>query len=137
PLRPFYVTLIVRWVGSAERTHLERHSAGRRRGCLLGPIRYLHGRFLGPNFYNGMRRRDSVTFSRRGSTMSTEQAQPFLVDAVRASASKVQGMKAALAARAKERDALTVQLEAGRQPPEQRAPRPERARRPSAGGRAA
>src|SRR5438876_12139112 len=32
----------------------------------LSPIRYLHGRFLGPIFYNLMRRRDSVTFSRKG-----------------------------------------------------------------------
>src|SRR5438876_3248098 len=94
-----------------------------------GPIRYLHGRFLGPIFYNLMRRRDSVTFSRRGYTMSTEQAQPFLVDAVRASASKMQGMKAALDARAKELDALRAQLDSERQDLEKRAARLEAERR--------
>src|SRR5438132_14223709 len=72
-----------------------------------------------------MRRRDSVTFSRRGYTMPTEQAQPFLVDAVRASASKMQGMKAALDARARELDALRAQLDAERQDLERRAARQE------------
>src|SRR3989442_15847547 len=79
------------------------------RGGLRTPsdsILYCHGRFLGPIVYNGMRRPDTVTFSRRGYDMSAEQAPPFLVDAVRASASKMQGMKAALDARAKELDAL-------------------------------
>src|SRR2546426_8921915 len=47
--------------------------------------------------------------------MPTEQAPPFLVDAVRASASKMQGMKTALDARAKELDALKAQLDSERQ----------------------
>src|SRR2546428_9867335 len=55
--------------------------------------------------------------------MSTEQAPPFLVDAVRASASKMQGMKAALDARAKELNALRAQLDSERQDLEQRAAR--------------
>src|SRR2546422_10352201 len=55
--------------------------------------------------------------------MSTEQAPPFLVDAVRASASKMQGMKAALDARAKELDALKAQLDSERQDLEKRAAR--------------
>src|SRR5205809_348469 len=57
--------------------------------------------------------------------MSTEQAQPFLVDAVRASASKMQGMKAALDTRAKELDALRAQLDSERQDLEKRAGRRE------------
>src|SRR2546427_10053054 len=61
--------------------------------------------------------------------MSTEQAPPFLVDAVRASASKMQGMKAALDARAKELDALKAQLDAERQDLEKRAGRLEAERR--------
>src|SRR5437667_1693914 len=61
--------------------------------------------------------------------MSTEQAQPFLVDAVRASASKMQGMKAALDARARERDALKAQLDSERQDVEKRAGRLEAERR--------
>src|SRR5437867_9899263 len=61
--------------------------------------------------------------------MSTEQAPPFLVDAVRASASKMQGMKAALDARAKELDALKAQLDAERQDLERRAGRLEAERR--------
>ena len=67
--------------------------------------------------------------------MSTEQAQPFLVDAVRASASKMQGMKAALDARAKELDALKVQLESERQDLEKRAARLEGERRAIEGDR--
>src|SRR5256886_13596053 len=55
--------------------------------------------------------------------MSTEQAPPFLVDAVRASASKMQGMKAALDARAKELDGLRAQLDSERQNLEKRAAR--------------
>src|SRR3989442_12870653 len=61
--------------------------------------------------------------------MSTEQAPPFLVDAVRASASKMQGMKAALDARAKELDALRAQLDSERQDLEKRAARLEGERR--------
>src|SRR5256712_11566033 len=61
--------------------------------------------------------------------MSTEQAPPFLVDAVRASASKMQGMKAALDARAKELDALKAQLDSERQDLEKRAARLEGERR--------
>jgi len=61
--------------------------------------------------------------------MSTEQAQPFLVDAVRASASKMQGMKAALDARARELDALRAQLDSERQDLEKRAARLEAERR--------
>src|SRR5438093_9204179 len=90
---------------------------------------YCHGRFLGPIVYNWMRRRDAVPFSGRGYDMSTEQAPPFLVDAVRASASKMQGMKAALDARAKELDALKAQLDAERQDLEKRAGRLEAERR--------
>src|SRR5437773_3092368 len=82
-----------------------------------------------------MRRRDSVTFSRRGSTMSTEQAQPFLVDAVRASASKMQGMKAALDARARELDALRTQLDSERQDLERRVARQEAERQAIEGER--
>src|SRR5216110_350576 len=67
--------------------------------------------------------------------MSTEQAPPFLVDAVRASASKMQGMKAALDARAKELDALKVQLESERQDLEKRAARLEGERRAIEGDR--
>ena len=67
--------------------------------------------------------------------MPTEQAQPFLVDAVRASASKMQGMKAALDARAKELDALKVQLESERQDLEKRAARLEGERRAIEGDR--
>src|SRR5207245_536552 len=55
--------------------------------------------------------------------MSTEQGPPFLVDAVRASASKMQGMKAALDARAKELDALKAQLDSERRDMEMRAAR--------------
>jgi len=55
--------------------------------------------------------------------MPTEQAPPFLVDAVRASASKMQGMKTALDARAKELDALKAQLDSERQDLEKRAAR--------------
>src|SRR5256886_2627399 len=55
--------------------------------------------------------------------MSTEQAPQFLVDAVRASASKMQGMKAALDARAKELDGLRAQLDSERQDLEKRAAR--------------
>src|SRR5881409_636580 len=55
--------------------------------------------------------------------MSTEQAPPFLVDAVRASASKMQGMKAALDARAKELSGLKAQLDSERQDLEHRAAR--------------
>src|SRR3989449_3354811 len=55
--------------------------------------------------------------------MSTEQAPPFLVDAVRASASKMQGMKAALDARAKELSGLKAQLDSERQDLEKRAAR--------------
>src|SRR3989475_3410897 len=61
--------------------------------------------------------------SAKGYTMPTEQAPPFLVDAVRASASKMQGMKAALDARAKELDALKAQLDSERQDLEKRAAR--------------
>src|SRR3989475_863614 len=67
--------------------------------------------------------------SAKGYTMSTEQAPPFLVDAVRASASKMQGMKAALDARAKELDALKAQLDSERQDLEKRAARLEGERR--------
>src|SRR5881396_1272828 len=94
-----------------------------------GSILYCHGRFLGPIVYNRMRRQVVVTFSRRGYDMSTEQAPPFLVDAVRASASKMQGMKAALDARAKELDALRAQLDSERQDLEKRAARLEAERR--------
>src|SRR3989441_1893322 len=55
--------------------------------------------------------------------MPTEQAPPFLVDAVRASASKMQGVKTALDARAKELDALKAQLDSERQELEKRAAR--------------
>src|SRR5256886_656079 len=82
-----------------------------------------------------MRRRDSVTFSRRGYIMPTEQAQPFLVDAVRASASKMQGMKAALDARARELDALRAQLDSERQDLERRAARQEAERQAIEGER--
>src|SRR2546428_4672428 len=61
--------------------------------------------------------------------MPTEQAPPFLADAVRASASKMQGMKAALDARAKELDALRAQLDSERQDLERRAARLEGERR--------
>src|SRR5881296_1550570 len=88
-----------------------------------GSILYCHGRFLGPIVYNRMRRQVVVTFSRRGYDMSTEQAPPFLVDAVRASASKMQGMKAALDARAKELSGLKAQLDSERQDLEKRAAR--------------
>src|SRR2546427_9019835 len=67
--------------------------------------------------------------------MSTEQAPPFLVDAVRASASKMQGMKAALDARAKELDALRAQLDSERQDLEKRAGRLEAERRTIEGER--
>jgi len=82
-----------------------------------------------------MRRPDTVTFSRRGYDMSAEQAPPFLVDAVRASASKMQGMKAALDARAKELDALRAQLDSERQDLEKRAGRLEAERRTIEGER--
>src|SRR5207245_9466233 len=98
-------------------------------------ILYCHGRFLGPIVYNGMRRPDNVTLSRRGYDMSTEQAPPFLVDAVRASASKMQGMNAALDARAKELDALKGQLDSDRQALEKRAGRLEAERRTIEGER--
>src|SRR2546427_1851235 len=88
-----------------------------------GSILYCYGRFLGPIVYNRMRRQVVVTFSRRGYDMSTEQAPPFLVDAVRASASKMQGMKAALDARAKELSGLKAQLDSERQDLEKRAAR--------------
>src|SRR5437899_10533114 len=88
-----------------------------------GSILYGHGRFLVPIVYNLMRRQVVVTFSRRGYDMSTEQAPPFLVDAVRASASKMQGMKAALDARAKELSGLKAQLDSERQDLEKRAAR--------------
>src|SRR6266550_380515 len=67
--------------------------------------------------------------------MSTEQAPPFLVDAVRASASKMQGMKAALDARAKELDALKAQLDSERQDMEKRAARLEAERQAMEGER--
>jgi len=67
--------------------------------------------------------------------MSTEQAPPFLVDAVRASASKMQGMKAALDARAKELDALKAHLDSERQDLEKRAGRLEAERRTIEGER--
>ena len=53
--------------------------------------------------------------------MSSEQTPPFLVDAVRASASKMQGMKSALDARAKELDGLKAQLDSERRELEKRA----------------
>src|SRR2546428_3724336 len=55
--------------------------------------------------------------------MPNEQTPPVLVDAVRASASKMQGMKTALDARAKELDALKAQLDSERQDLEKRAAR--------------
>ena len=67
--------------------------------------------------------------------MPTEQAQPFLVDAVRASASKMQGMKAALDARARELDALRAQLDSERQDLERRAARQEAERQAIEGER--
>src|SRR2546428_5025433 len=67
--------------------------------------------------------------------MSTEQAPPFLVDAVRASASKMQGMKAALDARAKVLNALRAQLDSERQDLEQRAARLEAERQAIEGER--
>ena len=82
-----------------------------------------------------MRRRDTVTFRRRGYDMSTEPTPPFLVDAVRASASKMQGMKAALDARAKELDAVKAQLESERQDLEKRAARLEAERQAIEGER--
>ncbi len=53
--------------------------------------------------------------------MSGEQTPPFLVDAVRASASKMQGMKSALDARARELDGLKAQLDSERRELEKRA----------------
>src|SRR5256712_12777585 len=47
--------------------------------------------------------------------MPTEQAPPFLADAVRASASKMQGMKAAVNAPGKDPDARRAQLDSERQ----------------------
>src|SRR3989442_6122421 len=88
-----------------------------------GSIRYCHGRFLGPIVYNRMRRHVVVRFSRRGYDMSTEQAPPFLVDAVRASASKMQRMKATRDAGAKELSGLKAQLASERQDLEKRAAR--------------
>ena len=67
--------------------------------------------------------------------MSTEPTPPFLVDAVRASASKMQGMKAALDARAKELDAVKAQLESERQDLEKRAARLEAERQAIEGER--
>src|SRR5207302_297023 len=67
--------------------------------------------------------------------MSTEQGPPFLVDAVRASASKMQGMKAALDARAKELDALKAQLDSERRDMEMRAARLEAERQAMEGER--
>src|SRR5690348_4719541 len=73
-----------------------------------------HPRFLGPTVYKARGRRDRVSFSRWGCDMSNEPAPPFLVDAVRASASKMQAMKAALEARARELDHLKEKLDAER-----------------------
>src|SRR3989442_9012266 len=124
-----FVDAITRSSGIAERPHWSRHSAGWPPHAPEDSILYCHGRFLGPIVYNGMRRPDTVTLSRRGYDMSTEQAPPFLVDAVRASASKMQGMRAALDARAKELDALKGQLDSERQDLEKRAGRLEAERR--------
>src|SRR5438552_15177554 len=67
--------------------------------------------------------------------MSTDQAPPFLVDAVRASASKTQGSKAALDARAKELAALRAQLDSERPDLERRAGRLEAQRQAIEGER--
>src|SRR3990170_6275123 len=72
------------------------------------------GRFPRPIFYISMTQPSNVATNPRGQRMSSDPSAPPLVDALKASASKLKETKSVLEARARELDALKVHLDGQR-----------------------